>query len=149
MNRRAYLSGLGATTVASLSGCLSPFDDSTVQLGGVVVGNYLVTPQFLEVSILENRTTHYDGELKLQASEANRVEPRWLDCEWPEDERAFVIEMATEQEELRLDLATETENREEDCFVASITIGGMVSGLSWSYRACDRVDGLLCDFASE
>ncbi|MXR50944.1 hypothetical protein GRX03_04890 [Halovenus sp. WSH3] len=155
MKRRKYLSAVSVVSAASLSGCLFNLNQSTVQLGGVVAANYRDETQSLEITIREDDTEHQHVELDLPpASETeDGFAIQALECTWPAEEGAFIIESRANDEEFTLDLAAETADRESNCFVVSVTIDRIFSGLGWSITPCEDVSNpdtnVLCGFVDE
>lgn len=88
MNRRTFVSALGAGSLVGLGGCASRFDeDASIELLQVGVLNWTDEPTTAQIRVFLDDEVVVDETYELEPDGDGRV----LDCTWPRDPGQFAV----------------------------------------------------------
>lgn len=155
-NRRRYLSLTTVGAVSIVCGCLSDElleSETTVQLAGVIVGNYSEVQRTVDVRVLEGESELESSKFEFESGEHGDdwvvANSESVPCKWSSEPKQFVVEARLEDNWKTVNVE---ERAETDCaaVMVRIDVPGF-TGLSLRVTDCDYLDTdseVLCPFVA-
>lgn len=151
MHRRSFLAIGGASVSLCSGGCLSLFEDSSIQLGYLDVGNFDREQHEFDVQVKRDGTQVHSSSHTIAGKDGNVVHSEAVECTWGSTAGEYTVSARVDSNEWKsqsLLPADTIVSSETDCVVVGVFY--RFDGLEFQIGSgCNRDYDEMCSFTSQ